>query len=142
MSTICKYSLIFSLIFVLCSCNNSLKKYNKSDNTAKDLTSLEFLNCKKYEFGRVVNGTIIKKKFTFRNIGDKPLIMKNYRVSCNCTDIKFSKKIINPKDTANIELKLDTKHKHNFVNIYCVLIFNTKQKYYKVSMNGSVIKKK
>lgn len=132
-----KIKLNFILIFVvlvgIVSCQNTSTKKNKNV-----LTKIKFLNSKKQDFGKVIKDTIISKTYVYKNIGEKPLILENYTVSCNCTDISFSKKIIKPQESGKIILNLNTQDKHNYVNIYCVLIFNTKQKYYKISMNGFV----
>lgn len=134
-----KYYIIIISILITYGCNSVNNRKEKIDKTKKSLSQIEFINNKKFKFGKVKRDTIITNKFIIKNTGNKPLILKDHRISCNCTNVKISKKIINPRDTACVELKLDTRNKNNYVNIYCILIFNTKQKYYKISMSGSIL---
>lgn len=138
-----KYSsiIITTLFSILTLCNCSYISKTKENLKEKKplLTSIKFLNSKSYNFGNVKQDTIISRKYIFKNTGQNPLLLTLRKISCNCTKSNFSKKIINPNDTAHIKLDLNTKNKYNYTNIYCVFTCNTKQKYYKISMNGSII---
>ncbi|MGL5683342.1 MAG: DUF1573 domain-containing protein [Marinifilaceae bacterium] len=64
------------------------------------------------DFGTInENGGPVSQSFTFTNTGDKPLIIKNVRVSCGCTTPDWSKKPIPPGESGEIKVTFDPKNR-------------------------------
>ncbi len=63
----------------------------------------------KYDFGRVKKGEIVKMEFTVRNVGNAPLILKNYEVACSCTSVEYETKPVLPNEQTIVKVNFDTK---------------------------------
>ena len=106
--------LIFTCFgFILFSCS-------KSNETTKDVfvktetKSKGILDCKETSFyaGKIKPGQPIVHTFSFRNTGTEPVIILEKTMSCNCTHIKTSSDTINPIETTDLKVKIDTKDKN------------------------------
>lgn len=49
------------------------------------------------------------RTWTFSNVGDEPLVIKNAKGSCGCTVPSWPKEPIMPGETGKIEVRYDTK---------------------------------
>lgn len=54
------------------------------------------------------------RTFTFKNTGNKPLVLSNVKPSCGCTTPEWTKTAIQPGKTGTIKVKYDTKIKGEF----------------------------
>ena len=61
------------------------------------------------DYGEVEYGSDGKRQFTFTNTGNEPLIITSCKGSCGCTVPKCPTEPILPGETANIDVKYDTK---------------------------------
>lgn len=59
-------------------------------------------------YGKILKGSEPLKKVPFKNIGDKPLIIKDAKASCGCTVPDYPKSPIQPGETAYIDVRYDT----------------------------------
>jgi len=64
-----------------------------------------FTDGKRYDFGYVQQGKLIKHSFIFENRGNKTLKIKNVKTSCGCTDANIPKKIIKPGEKSKIIIR-------------------------------------
>lgn len=64
---------------------------------------------KSYDFGEIVEGEKVSTIFLFKNKGDSDLIVKDIRVSCGCTAVLLSSKIIKPGKTSELKITFDSK---------------------------------
>lgn len=116
--------------------STSIKNFrNKIVNTTLDFNTL------KYNIDGVKQDTILSYDFIVKNNGEFPLILYSVNHSCLCTNYTVSKKVVHPTDTAKITLILDTKDKLGFYDINAIVIANTKEKYYRLRLTGSIRKK-
>jgi hypothetical protein len=60
-------------------------------------------------YGEISQNADPLKTWTFTNIGDEPLIIKNAKGSCGCTVPTWPKEPIMPGESAAIEIRYDTK---------------------------------
>src|SRR5262245_27790455 len=60
------------------------------------------------EFGVVPHGAQLKHSFTVRNIYSVPLEITNIRVECGCVTTKESTKILQPGDSATLDVNMDS----------------------------------
>mgnify|MGYP006143332289 CR=1 FL=1 len=71
------------------------------------------LTCKDkhINFKKIKKDSIIKYNFVFYNTSNESVEILSHEASCNCTELKISKKIISPKDSVSIKMIVETKKK-------------------------------
>ncbi|HPF93241.1 MAG TPA: DUF1573 domain-containing protein [Tenuifilaceae bacterium] len=110
------FFLIFSFTFaLLLSCDNTAKKgivdsvSNPSDSSG--VAKIEFID-DFVDLGTIAHGEVISYTFFFSNKGNAPLIVNDLVADCGCTKVILSKEILNPGETATIELVFDSRGWH------------------------------
>lgn len=66
------------------------------------------------DYGNIAMKSDGHQIFTFKNTGDKPLILSNVKASCGCTIPEWEKSPILPGKTGKIKVGYDTNIKGNF----------------------------
>ncbi len=61
------------------------------------------------EYGTIAQGADPLRKFSFKNTGTEPLVIKNARGSCGCTVPAYKKEPVSPGETSEIEVRYDTQ---------------------------------
>jgi len=92
-------SIFIVLLFVLV-----LQVYSKGEKPPEAV----FLR-KVYNFGEIKEGEKVSTIFLLKNKGDSDLIINDIRVSCGCTAVLLSSKIIEPGKTAELKVTFDSK---------------------------------
>jgi hypothetical protein len=105
------------IIGILMSCCSHSNKEIKRELTKTNISissSKGKLFCPqdKKDFGMVKKGQRIFCSFFLKNIGIEPVDVLYYKASCNCTEVKISKQVVNPDDTLKVNLIIDTKEKY------------------------------
>lgn len=77
-----------------------------------------------YDFGQVKEGEIVTHVFTFKNIGDEPLVIKKVRTTCGCTAALLSQKTLNPGEKGKLEVKFNTRGYEGRLSRYIYLETN------------------
>jgi hypothetical protein len=77
----------------------------------KKTSSRPVLKFDKYQhnFGRVTEGEVAEWNVGFRNLGNKPLNIKEVKSSCGCTAAVLSSKNLKPGEEGELNIKFDTK---------------------------------
>ncbi|MGI9527987.1 MAG: DUF1573 domain-containing protein [Weeksellaceae bacterium] len=60
------------------------------------------------DYGNITKGADGHKSFTFKNTGDKPLILKSVKPSCGCTVADYPKTPIAPGESGEIKVGYNT----------------------------------
>ena len=68
---------------------------------------------KRYNFGTVNEGDIVRHEYKFTNTGKAPLIIALAKSTCGCTIPDWPKEPIPPNGTGVIKVRFDTKNKTN-----------------------------
>ncbi len=66
------------------------------------------------DYGKIDKGANGERIFTFTNVGDQPIIIKNIQSSCGCTVPKKPEKPIMPGENGEIKVSYDTKRVGGF----------------------------
>ncbi len=66
-------------------------------------------NSKEVDYGTITQGANGVRKFPFINDGTEPLIIQSAKGSCGCTVPRYPKEPILPGESAEIEVRYDTK---------------------------------
>ena len=65
-----------------------------------------------FDFGRVVDGEVVTKIFTFENTGDEDLILLSVKGSCGCTiPEEWPTEPISPGDSGEIKVKFNSANR-------------------------------
>lgn len=122
-----KYPKILSLLFLtvfIASCSNN-RLNNKAENNSGNISNQGTTNGKfdtkslpiiqfdktEHDFGIIVQGEKVTHTFTFKNIGNQELIIKDASASCGCTVPKYSTTPIPPGGQGEIEVIFDSNNR-------------------------------
>ncbi len=113
-----KQKLIFLLFpLIIFACN---KNAGKTAVSPTDTTKIEFYTYK-YDFDTILQGEEIIYTFVFKNIGDKPYVVKHVYTTCGCTVPYVSTKPVKPGEEGFIKVKfssagkIGTQHKEIYI---------------------------
>ncbi|PKP09348.1 MAG: hypothetical protein CVU09_11770 [Bacteroidetes bacterium HGW-Bacteroidetes-4] len=87
--------------------NNSLENRN-SDTSALPIIQFEKTA---HNFGQIIQGEKVSYTFTFKNIGQGDLIIKDAIASCGCTVPKYSRKPIKSGEEGRLEVIFDSNNR-------------------------------
>ena len=103
------------LIFIL----TGTVLFSQNKKTPKIVVSPEVFN-----FGKIVEGTVVNKEFEIKNIGNDTLKIEKVQASCGCTAASPKKKLLLPGETTTVLVSFDSanrkgnqkKHVYIFTN--------------------------
>jgi|YNPMSStandDraft_2_1061718.scaffolds.fasta_scaffold00472_7 hypothetical protein len=64
-----------------------------------------------HDFGKIVQGDIVRYQFKFKNTGNKDLVISDVKASCGCTVTQFPKHPIKPQEEATIDVSFNSAAK-------------------------------
>lgn len=103
-------------------------------------STIQFKDSKK-NFGMVKKGELVKVVYEFKNSGNSPLIIYDYKVGCPCTEVEFSRDPVLPGESAEILVKFDTKSAYDNQDRVIEIISNAKNSSQKIRLKGVVLTK-
>lgn len=65
----------------------------------------------RYEFGKIIAGTVVQHSFFFRNTGTRPLVIANVGVSCGCTTSNWPHTPVLPGKAAVVRVNFNSTGK-------------------------------
>lgn len=80
----------------------------------------------------------ISATFKVENLTDKEIKLLGWDKECTCTDVKISGKTLPPKKSIELIMKVAVNNQKE-INTVSVLVLDTKQKYYRFRLKGTVI---
>ena len=115
---------IFVITSLTCSCKpgthskessqsgNFINK-NSLESRNSDTSALPIIQFEKtaHNFGQIIQDEKVSYTFTFKNIGQGDLIIKDAKASCGCTVAKYSRKPIKPGEEGEIEVIFDSHNR-------------------------------
>lgn len=96
---------------------------------------------KKWSFGDIRDGDIVKHDFKFKNSGDADLLIKNVTASCGCTQPSFPFLPIPPGEEGVISVTFNSTGKMNAQRPTVTVMTNGKPSVYKLYLEGNVLQK-
>lgn len=96
-----------------------------------------------FDFGKIVEGTVVTKEFKIKNLGDDTLKIEKVRASCGCTAANPKKTILLPGESTSIDVSFDSSNRAGKQKKH-VYIFSNDPKYreYRFSFFAEVVKDK
>ena len=79
---------------------------------------------KMFEFGEINQGDIVEHVFTFENTGNAPLILSDVKVTCGCTVPSWPKKPIAAGESAELQVRFNSRGKSGTQNKIITIISN------------------
>lgn len=77
-----------------------------------------------YDFGNVTEGKIVDVKVNFKNEGKGVLQINDVKTSCGCTAALLSSKTIQPGESGNVRIELDTANREGKLTRTVTLMSN------------------
>ncbi len=96
---------------------------------------------KRFDFGTVNEGDVVKHTFKFVNEGTVPLIIAQAKSTCGCTIPEWPKNPIAPGEGGVIDVRFDTKNKKNRQGKPITIIANTYPRETILQLKGQVTPK-
>lgn len=84
---------------------NVLKELPRNENAS--LPRIQFQKVE-HDYGKIAAGKVYETIFKFRNVGKGVLEIKDIKTSCGCTAANISKKLLQPDESGEIKVELDT----------------------------------
>jgi hypothetical protein len=102
-----KIALIFVSMVLVFSCvlaQNKEKKESEKPFVPKVTTGAEIeFNKISFDYGTLEIGDVKTGVFTYTNVGNKPLVLFDVVVSCDCTEVEWQKEPVMPGKTATLK---------------------------------------
>ena len=123
---IMRFFLPFFLLVVLVSCNNAEKKPTAPANAdaamkdTADYTTLQWLDSTSKNFGKISEGQKLEVSYSFKNTGNKPLVISRVQPSCGCTVAEQPSQPVLPGATGIIKAVFNSEQHvgPNFKTLY------------------------
>ncbi len=140
------------LIFSACSGNGDKKAENATDTTAIAVTTDSLAQAASsfgtvefeepvFDFGQVKEGEVVEHTYTFKNVGDAPLILSNVSASCGCTTPEFSKNPVLPGQTGSVKVVFNSDGQAGKQQKIVTVSSNGSNSITTVQLKGEVLKK-
>lgn len=71
-----------------------------------------------WDFGKIKEGAVVKHVFTIKNETAKPIKIKDINTSCGCTVSQVKKRDLLPGESAEVEVRFDSKGYYGQVQQY------------------------
>ncbi len=80
-----------------------------------------------YDFGKIEEGKVVDAKISFKNEGSGVLVINDVKTSCGCTAVLLSSKTLQPGESGNIRIELDTANREGKLTRTVTLYSNDPQ---------------
>jgi hypothetical protein len=110
-----KLVIICAVILGIAACKSNDKKdsdKNGNANVAIDsaaTTSISWLDSTFIDIGKIKQGAEVEVTFRFKNIGNKPLVIKDVRAGCGCTIPEKPSEPFSPGQEGKIKAKFNSQ---------------------------------
>lgn len=125
------YVIVFLFVcFVNCSYEKQ-QNFNKQGVVKKATKGLLVCDTTHFNYNKIEKGVIIEKNFLLVNVGDETVNITNVEFSCGCTSLDIPSKVVHPKDSVSIKMKIDTNDKETGLHsINAILTTNGERETY------------
>lgn len=89
---------------LIVSCNRGAQKPVAIEQTSAEGVAKFVFSEEIHNFGTLKAGEVVAYTFTFKNEGNKPLIINSADAGCNCTEVKLPQQPVEPGQEGNIEV--------------------------------------
>lgn len=126
--------LIIGLFFTAAKCQTPTEtKTKKMDGPWIQLTETEF------NFGSITEGTQANHVFSFKNTGNKPLIITNVSTPCGCTTPHYTNDPVLPGKKGEITVNYNSSGRGGDFSKILSITTNIPDKTYTITIKGNVV---
>jgi hypothetical protein len=75
-------------------------------------------------FGVLQSGEEVACRFAFTNTGTAPLLIREVKAGCGCTNVKYPQQPVKPGDSGAVEITYNTRGKNGLQNQKVVVLSN------------------
>jgi len=126
---------ICAIAFVSCKKENAADKISAENIEAaatRDANADKFpvitWDKTEHDFGTINQGDVVETKFSFKNTGDKPLVIVNIKGSCGCTvPNDWPRNAILPGESGSFSVKFNSRGKRGQNNKSVTVTCNTEK---------------
>ncbi len=93
-----------------------------------------------HDFGTIKDGDIVEHRFSFKNVGDSPLIISNATATCGCTVPEWPKEPIPVGESGEILVRFNSRNKPGNQSKTVTITANTYPSANKVQIRANVLK--
>jgi hypothetical protein len=94
-----------------------------------------------YDFGKIVQGDVVKHTFTFTNVGEHPLVLESVKPSCGCTALNYTREAVEPGQTGTIDAQFNSAGKMGQQMKYITIVYNGEPKIERIMFQGEIVPK-
>ena len=92
----------------------------------------------KFQFGAIYDGDVVTHTFSFKNVGETPLIISKATAACGCTVPSWPKQPIPSGGSGKIQVQFDSSNKPGIQNKVITITANTETKVKKLLIKAQV----
>ena len=89
--------------------------------------------------GKVIEGTMVNVRFTFKNTGSRMLIVSDVAASCGCTIAEKPQKPFSPGEIGTINATFDSKNRGGMNHKMLTVLLNTERRLQDLKFDVEVI---
>lgn len=117
-----------------------LEERTHRENAVKQMPKTAiFLLEDKFDFGKVKEGEKVRHAFTFKNVGEHPLMISDAIASCGCTVPSFSKEPVLPGKDGEIMVEFNTQGRKGKNHKSVIIVSNADREKVSVSFDAEVV---
>jgi hypothetical protein len=143
-------------LFLFIGCNPKQDTQDNSQNTSQEVSqeqinraanamdgakaTFEFQETD-HDFGTINEGELVKHVFTFKNIGEAPLIIRNAQATCGCTVPEWPKQPVAVGETGEILVQFNSNNRTNIQHKVVTITANTDPATTRLTIKANVLPK-
>ncbi len=112
---------------------------HRREEAMKDSTTVQLIDSV-YNFGTITSGAKVEHSFTFKNTGDKALVIADAHASCGCTVPEKPEKPILPGEIGEIKVVFNSQGKEGHQEKDIIVNSNVKPFFGNLKLTGEVKK--
>lgn len=142
--------IFYSTLFIgLCtSCNNQREERtvasesiqwneNREDATTDKIGKIE-IAAPEFNFGTIKEGEKVEHVFTFKNVGNAPVILVQVSASCGCTTPNYTREPVLPGKEGEIKVSFDSEGQTGMQQKIVTISSNAENRVTTVQLKGIV----
>ena len=131
----CRLLPIVCCVALLLSCSSS--ETNRPSPSPGKTAALR-LDEERYDFGKIVQGTVVEHVFKFTNAGDDTLVIDRVESTCGCTAAILSSSRIAPGESGEVKVTFDSHGKMGSISKPVLIHSNSLGAVHQVDVYGEI----
>ncbi len=91
-----------------------------------------------HAFGELKSGEEVACRFGFTNTGTAPLLIRDVKAGCGCTNVQYPQKPVKPGESGSVEITFNTRGKNGHQHQNAVVLSNAEEPSIVLSITAQV----